>query len=381
MEDTEDPNIEGLLQKDQMSQNSDKLNVCDLCNKTFKSGKAIGGHMRIHYQKGKTKILIFKIKLKVHQSVMFKKQNPRAEEDRRVTNSVKMEREKKKSPTGDNRAGAVDIDERPSCPVCRKKFRSLKSVFGHMKKHSDRNWRGSRPPSIEKTSSDSCLSYDENPENSDQDELLADSGNDRGVDLTVYLRGWNSTARRGRKRLSLEMNDLQSKELEAAAGLMMLTEGDLESGLVHSKKGNEFEDVKVYDVSLNDYMIKNMGSKTLIKNKKKRKKVKLFDLQPPQNATPVIPEKPVASPFPEKYRCGTCEKSFQTGQAFGGHMSGHNKCTVVIKNVILKSENTSNPTPQETKENDSKQSMIWSKSKTSQEIDLNKLPASECSNL
>ncbi|KZV56325.1 hypothetical protein F511_00322 [Dorcoceras hygrometricum] len=304
----------------QMRKTSDERRVCDLCNKTFKSGKALGGHMRIHSQKGKKKSLNSKL-----QSVKCKKENPRAEMDRRVTDSECENNE------------AVGVEERPSCPVCGKVFPSLKSVFGHMRKHSDRNWRGSRPPPNDKTSSGSCLSYDENPENiDDQDEPLG------GVDLTAYLRGWNSTARRGRKRLSLEMDDVHELEqLEAAVGLMMLM----------MDRQTQSEDTVISRPGVGGgFLIQDLGSKMLIKNKKKRKKVRLSDLQPPQNATfPVSSE--------ENRR-----------QALGSHMSGHNEFTSVIKKQI-----------EETNEN-GMEGTICNKTRSSHEIeiDLNKPPESEC---
>ncbi|XP_073128237.1 uncharacterized protein [Henckelia pumila] len=283
-ENTEDRSIEGLVHKEYqiMNKNSDKQSVCHLCNKTFASGKALGGHMRIHSQKGmKKNNLIFKNKLKAHQSVKFKKQNPRAEEDRRETDSVKK---KKSTPSA---------DERRACTVCQRVFPSWKSVFGHMRKHSDRKWRGMSPPSTGKTNSGSCLS-EEKQKNGDQDELLSISGKDGGVDLTAYSRGWTSTAKRGRKRLSLERDDFQLKELEAAATLLMLLKGlDFVSGFVHRQKGDELEDVKS---KLEVGESSSIGGrdlleeKILIKNKKKRKKLKLSDLQQPQNAASQIEE-------------------------------------------------------------------------------------------
>ncbi|XP_057508587.1 zinc finger protein ZAT10-like [Actinidia eriantha] len=47
--------------------------------------------------------------------------------------------------------------------------------------------------------------------------------------------------------------------------------------------------------------------------KKKRKKLKLIDLES------------VNTPPPERYKCNTCNKCFSTHQALGGHRSSHKK--------------------------------------------------------
>lgn len=36
--------------------------------------------------------------------------------------------------------------KKETCKVCSKEFRSRNSLYGHMKCHSDRNWRGVSPP-------------------------------------------------------------------------------------------------------------------------------------------------------------------------------------------------------------------------------------------
>lgn len=70
--------------------------VCVVCSKKFKSGKALGGHKRMHNNDN-------------------------------INNS--------------------DEKQKQWCSVCDKEFTSKKSLFGHMRSHPDRAWRGVRPPS------------------------------------------------------------------------------------------------------------------------------------------------------------------------------------------------------------------------------------------
>ncbi|XP_057765358.1 uncharacterized protein LOC130986093 [Salvia miltiorrhiza] len=72
--------------------------VCCICEKAFRSGKALGGHMRSHVMKKKKK-------KKMDCEMMMKK-----------------------------------------CSECGKKFPSMKSLFGHMRCHPERDWRGINPP-------------------------------------------------------------------------------------------------------------------------------------------------------------------------------------------------------------------------------------------
>ncbi|KAI5433459.1 hypothetical protein KIW84_020654 [Lathyrus oleraceus] len=70
---------------------SSKTYVCEFCNKTFSSGKVLGGHKRIHIQ------------------------------------ALKKE-------------GLAKTKQ--SCDVCKKDFSSKKALYGHLRSHPKREWRG-----------------------------------------------------------------------------------------------------------------------------------------------------------------------------------------------------------------------------------------------
>ncbi|KAG8371036.1 hypothetical protein BUALT_Bualt13G0045200 [Buddleja alternifolia] len=63
-------------------------------------------------------------------------------------------------------------EEELKCPICEQTFVSEKSLFGHMRNHPERNWRGMKPPILMAKSE--CVSND------------------------VLVRGWSKTGRRSR---------------------------------------------------------------------------------------------------------------------------------------------------------------------------------------
>ncbi|KAL1208871.1 Zinc finger protein ZAT2 [Cardamine amara subsp. amara] len=105
----------------------EKKHFCVICNKQFSSGKAYGGHVRIHsteYNNKGTKSKKTKVKVKVKK--------------KRKSCVVKKEKE-----TDLIRA---DVEGKIRCCLCGKEFQTLPSLFGHMRRHPDRSWRGVRPP-------------------------------------------------------------------------------------------------------------------------------------------------------------------------------------------------------------------------------------------
>ncbi|KAK4439630.1 Zinc finger protein ZAT2 [Sesamum alatum] len=365
-------------------------------------GKALGGHMRIHVLEAKKKGLVFKKKLKLHQTIKFEIQNPSEEAEEKAVQIVEKKQhcQYKKMTTGDCFGGSDDMVQSPSCMICGKKFPSMKSLFGHMRCHPDREWRGIHPPpSMEKNSFSSSSSVSEAY---DLMELSASGGKKRAVDLTESLRGWPVTAKRGRKAMaaaaaeaySSDFSSSDDDQFRAVNYLMMLARGhSLESGVAkrqnsaeseaaesfckakileidqgsksnkfgthEQRDSSEFETVVmagsglVRGESVNklegqewlgqvDYFpdddqsdskipgqLNDKGFQTTstfkvpIKNKKKRKKLKLCELDLANStASPTIP---LHQNPPEKHQCKTCNKSFPTHQALGGHMSSHNK--------------------------------------------------------
>ncbi|KAG8386566.1 hypothetical protein BUALT_Bualt03G0161700 [Buddleja alternifolia] len=333
-------------EEEEMKKNysNDSKRVCNFCNKVFSSGKALGGHMRIHVQR--KDVLNFNKKPKVHQPINFKKLQNHPPQ---IIDFVK----KKKKTT-----------MKPTCMICGKDFPSMKSLFGHMRCHPERVWRGiNPPPSVAakntSTSSSSSLSDDDDDDQMELD--LADVEKNRVVDLTESLRGWSVTARRGRRATTAvvastsEVSSSEDDQLREAVNYLMILKNSQRSVVVNGESdnksdGQEWVDQEDdHDYSSDDDSV-DTNSKAKKKKKKHRKKVKLCDLEIAKTANPNTP--PILFPSPDKYRCSVCDKSFPTGQALGGHRSSHNKIKIIIQTSIDQSQNP-NPNPNPTIESSS----------------------------
>ncbi|KAL3637574.1 hypothetical protein CASFOL_018742 [Castilleja foliolosa] len=211
-----------IIEKDDDDQNQKmkgfSKRVCHICHKSFGSGKALGGHMRIHVQKKKNK---------------FKKQ-----ENTFINDGLYFD--------GDD----VMNKEQIICTICRKEFRSMKSLYGHMRCHPDRDWRGINPPSEKLKSS---------------------------VDLKEYcLKGWQVTAKRGRGGVMVNSKSgfsLNLDDVQAVDYLMMM-----------SRRGTYCGSPKVDEVKMPSEKRVFEGERLDFENaidddRKKRKRVNICDLK------------------------------------------------------------------------------------------------------
>lgn len=333
---------------------NDEPRVCNVCKKGFSSGKALGGHMRVHVQANK--------ELK----------------------------------SNSNNGRSSGCGDKTICSLCGKDFPSMKSLFGHMRCHPEREWRGIQPPQQAKNSPISSSVSD--PESEQFQHMVEESV----TDLTESLPSWCVKAKRGRRALVTE----EEKLFDAVEDLMRLARGDsLESGLTHKTRADGFD----FDATNSDYLIeieskkrrfeererdcgypvkklrmdergptevkrleklgkrkaeksvdesdaeKSGGSNGSIPSeeqlivtykhcestnssaKKKRKKLKLRDVESVRDSY-LIPvdrtaEIMAAAPPDNKYKCTTCNKCFPTHQALGGHRSSHNKVKIISHNM------------------------------------------------
>ncbi|XP_006346239.1 zinc finger protein ZAT2 [Solanum tuberosum] len=255
-----------------------KKRICRVCKKGFSSGKALGGHMRIHVQSSKKE-----------------KSKPRGEEQVDVENC--------------NNDQLV-----PICKVCGKIFPSMKSLFGHMRSHPERAWRGILPPHLKSS-----------------DEI----GAKKTASATTTVPGWSVTAKRGRKPNAEDDEQLQ----DAVHHLMLLANGDsIESGVTGHDTLEELEKTNSnYSLTSKAENEEFVAQLEIIDNRKRRKKkkTKLRHLNSVQDSPASV-----TAATPEKFKCNTCGKSFATHQALGGHKSSHNKLRIVIEdsNVAAISE-------------------------------------------
>ncbi|KAL3508303.1 hypothetical protein ACH5RR_027704 [Cinchona calisaya] len=220
--DDDEHEVEDFVKEDQklQPQSNNLPRICHVCGKGFRSGKALGGHMRIHFQTNK--------------NFIFSGQSPS------IIKSKKWKRElveKKKDPI--NYKSSND-DTAPTCSICGKNFPSMKSLFGHMRCHPEREWRGIQPPApssaaaVVKASPLSSVSDAEPPQpqrgHDDDDDLdqmdsavVADGV--ETVDLTKCLGGWSVTAKRGRKAMG-DNSEEDEGMFDAVFQLLSLAKGD-----------------------------------------------------------------------------------------------------------------------------------------------------------
>lgn len=353
--------------------NNNYSRVCEICNKWFSNGKALGGHMRMHYQQ-----------LKIQKQKPMNKKYPKNSNSNFTV--------------GNNGGCFKKMEVSPVCFLCRKNFQSMKSLFGHMRSHPDRDWRGIQPPppppsiSNNNVTSSSALSNSNLPvfTASDHDHPkinASDSPDDVGVnyhhDISDSshnpLPKWSVTGKRGSKGIVGSSSDLEEKLNEAVQDLMMLASSDPRSIIsdcsnrqilktevchevtnsnsiislnktqmaVHSLKNVDkgkgkalFESddqfgaeksltLKLGGVNNHDQNKKHSESDIqnsecsqlglISKMRKRRRKMKL------EEADDIGDEIKKQKSNYDQYRCCECNKSFRTHQALGGHKSSHYK--------------------------------------------------------
>ncbi|KAG4969861.1 hypothetical protein JHK85_036282 [Glycine max] len=172
---------------------SPMLRECNICGKVFSSGKALGGHRRSHFQKHQKKV-----------KVRFTNHSSKAGDSSNINRANNCDYD-------------ADDDGKRICCICKKEFPTKNALFGHMRSHPERSWKGVSPPtrSPNKNSSSSSLSsYTFSSQNSDsmeknmeeyRDDDYVDcvgggGGNIVIIDLSTFTSpSWLKTDVRGRK--------------------------------------------------------------------------------------------------------------------------------------------------------------------------------------
>ncbi|XP_022899262.1 uncharacterized protein LOC111412559 [Olea europaea var. sylvestris] len=113
------PNVKERMDEDNMKDGPKvKDHCCVVCKRSFSSGKALGGHISSAHAQ-------------TNRDFSLKKLKPKKK--RRPKQLVGFG-----SPSG---YGGKNI-----CKICGRGFLTNKSLFGHMRSHPDREWRGMEPP-------------------------------------------------------------------------------------------------------------------------------------------------------------------------------------------------------------------------------------------
>ncbi|ESQ42818.1 hypothetical protein EUTSA_v10015446mg [Eutrema salsugineum] len=312
-EEEEDDGAKSMdLEEGDVEEEEEKKHICCECGKRFKSGKALGGHKRIHVLEAR-KLAMVRPKM---ESGVVGRSDQRDE---------------------------LEVD----CCVCHKKFTSMKALYGHMRFHPDRGWKGVLPPPHPLGySSSSTLSIDDHDhgefissdyddddyDDNDKDEDDDDDENselwdnhwesENVVDLKESIKGWGKRARRsvfkvGESDLkdprSEDMKDIDAKDL-----LILATTA-------------EAVDLDVTETS-DSHSVEEM----MMKKRRKKKKKRLSEMDKESSSTHdhhqlevVVAAAEEGGGAREKHVCVTCNKSFTSYQALGGHRASHNKVKIL----------------------------------------------------
>ncbi|GER54735.1 tapetum-specific zinc finger protein 1 [Striga asiatica] len=277
----------------------ERRHQCKECEKIFSSGKALGGHMSSAHVQASKDYSFKKLKSKI---------------------------------TGSR--AHLSSSEDNACPICGKLFHSQKSLYGHMRCHPDREWRGMEPPRLGTTS---------------QDQDFGDS-----------LRGWPVKARRGRRPQHPQPQPLLEDDEEAVwAGhqLLSLLKPNLGPGQENSAHDSKRQKITIPQVKIRNTNSTGKGKVVKMDDSKGKGKGKgKTDFLPgPENpesenglfftAIGVLvngtrenhPNQSLdglCDSSADKYACSMCSKVFPTHQALGGHKSSHNKFKISIVNAV-----------------------------------------------
>ncbi|PIA58269.1 hypothetical protein AQUCO_00500300v1 [Aquilegia coerulea] len=321
----------GLKVKFKLGNNKDDQEkyVCKVCKKVFSSGKALGGHIRVH-------------NLQVErQEEEVEEDDFDNEDDNQNLNQLKDKIKSKpkcyiKIPSSNPIKDNLDLE--PTCIVCKKIFKSMKSLFGHMRCHPEREWRGINPPPNAVKNSEGSSSSSSSKEL----KLMGDSPN------SFHIPKWTVKDKRGRKKLTCASpaSDSSSDQLdeeipEVVYNLMLLANGGepLDSSLTIKHRSNEESKMKNRrwsEESESSTPLKKLKMEEFDKESRvndndfslgKKKKTKLWKDLESSPRVGVVMEM--------EYKCLDCNKSFATHQALGGHRSSHMKFNAPLPTPLL----------------------------------------------
>ncbi|XP_059669278.1 uncharacterized protein LOC132314427 [Cornus florida] len=225
--------------------------VCTVCKKEFISGKALGGHVKVHFQDHNKEQLLKQLKIGNKKPKKLKKQNLQwaiYSSKKRDSNEVTNE-----SSEGNGKPTV--------CFICRKKFSSPKALFGHMRCHHEKERRGIESPMAVKNSQSSSVSESKPRKIDDHVDSDGATVDNPVIDLMESLPMWPVTGRRmwpgtGRRTprvprvVADTLENSSSEEVEVEKKrfcdavdefLRLAQDNSFDSGLVHNDKIEEYE--------------------------------------------------------------------------------------------------------------------------------------------
>ncbi|KAK4350335.1 hypothetical protein RND71_029648 [Anisodus tanguticus] len=334
--------------------------VCKFCNKSFHCGRSLGGHMRSHMintTDGETS------RKKLPPIIISNNNGSNLDMGTQSANYGLRENPKKTSKFSE------DTLLNKVCKECGKSFQSWKALFGHMKCHSSIN------NSVEEDSWNSASGANNHKQlvlmDSDQSDTEAAAPNKK-----------KRSSRRMNKRYmapttsSSLTSDIEHEQEEIAMSLILLSRdvgnwvgqnhvtesSDNNSQFLQSRLSTKFKVKKGKTEQGESSKSPTNGhkrDKSEVPNGDEKKKVKVDY----ENKVEVSEVESVANKLvkgsclvelsqmdadpKEKFECTTCNKSFHSYQALGGHRSSHKNtkgenCTSIDIDRVKQIKNCSN---------------------------------------
>ncbi|CAM0885265.1 unnamed protein product [Alopecurus aequalis] len=216
------------------------------------------------------------------------------------------------------------------CPECGKRFRNHKSMFGHLRSHPYRRYKGATPPStklkqplppaVNNGDRPVARSYSQRDPNLNTFEILA-----AYVMLTLKHRDRRIAGEQSVKKepdVPGEDDSVVSKEGDSVA------QGDKHGSLAAALAGDDTVGRSEHSSSIakmggDDHQVHQGSSSVVVEAPTKRRRTK----KSKEGKEARRKEKGVASASKGRrpYICKHCQAEFPTHQALGGHMAAHNK--------------------------------------------------------
>ncbi|XP_024019722.1 uncharacterized protein LOC21405341 [Morus notabilis] len=275
-----------------------RTRTCPACGKVFSSGRAFGGHWRYHLQQDSRRGEKHSFFQRTGDKFKAKARGGK----RSFTAATTMNTTAMRNDDEDQDR----YDKTIYCCVCNKTFFSLRSLSGHMRSHPERVWRGIQPPAAPPPNRMSSSSS-EDARNQDHWSEIEISP----VDLLEHFPwSWSKTGKRGRK---------SSAVAAAVDGLIDLSRGR-ESSRKFEKSIADPSPLTSEDRIAKQLKIKSVSGKgTLLRISH------TYDHQEKEDTKDMKGKKIDNVTTTNWYKCSSCEKSFSTFQALGGHRSIHTK--------------------------------------------------------
>ena len=349
--------------------------ACPNCGKEFSSGKALGGHRRIHFQAFmkmdaqknhhhhepsspspsrmepnyisivNPHVIKFKILTNSCSSPHTpcpQHDAPRMKPNKKVNifvdNSPNSVIESKNHITignGNGNGSVINYSSSSRCCVCEKDFPSEKSLYGHMRCHPEREWRGMNPPST----SEEQRHKEIRDNGVCSSSAACPSSIPLGfVDLTLSCAGcsWLKKDKRGKPSTSA---------IDVAETLVLLSQDKRHS---FASPQNE-DEVEAVQLPLKKRKKNNLSSSSTpsyweekLEDKLKKRKVQTMKTVKSKGEEQLrminSVVKSLATPS-QRYVCDICGKSFNCHQALGGHKSRHYEASrKKVKEVVVETK-------------------------------------------